>query len=81
MSDTREALARLLMDWGCDDESAGRCADEVLAEFLVVPRSEVRTAECPRAVIPDCRACRGPAGILANVSEFSGHPAVGRRAA
>lgn len=41
MSDTREALARLLMDWGCDDESAGRCAGEILAEFLVVPRSEV----------------------------------------
>jgi hypothetical protein len=41
MTDTREALARLLMDWGCDDESAGQCADEILAEFLVVSRSEV----------------------------------------
>lgn len=43
MSDTREALTRLLMDWGCDDESAGQCAGEILAEFLVVPRSEART--------------------------------------
>ncbi len=41
MSDIREALARLLMDWGCDDESAGRCADEILAEFLVVPHADI----------------------------------------
>lgn len=43
MSDTREALARLLMDWGADDESAGRCAAEILAEFLVVPRTALPT--------------------------------------
>lgn len=37
---TREALARLLEEWGAG-EDCGRCADAILAEFLVVPRSEM----------------------------------------
>lgn len=41
MADPRESIARLLMDWGCDDESAGQCVSQLLAEFLVVPRSDI----------------------------------------
>lgn len=42
MSDTtRESIARLFMDWGCDDESAHQCVGQLLAEFLVIPRSAV----------------------------------------
>lgn len=64
MSDTREALARLLRehrtpvpDDGYPADEYDCCADAILAEFLVVPRSDIAGTEYGWRASPGDQVC------------------------